>query len=442
MLYLIPYNLPNSRTSSDDKPTDEERKSVRFDLQRVAIQMSVTKFNGSDEDETEESDPDDQQGACGGSSSTSAARHAAAVLSLQQVLNRQGGANFEAVKKVDIEPRSSKVIGRRFVVENVSEKDHLEQQECRSLDNDDEIPPPSKFENVKNIDLVLKSDSEKSTPRSSDSRASFLDELRKNKEIMLDKMRKSEQRSKETEARLVTQSPWSSKMLRTLELSREGSKSPNSDSPSFALELTKASMLKDHEQELRALKQELDTRLEKMKKELEDEFNDQKLSLKASMQERLGELKKEMASKEEQEIQSLVAEMDELRAEKLKKVRSELEVCYEKERQDILTNLKSELDQRKRELLELRSQELAKLENEHERELDGDKQAKLGELEVTKQYAEKTENLRKELEKEFDTLRTELRTQQREKITKITEDHEKCLADILRDFRIDVSAIM
>jgi len=132
--------------------------------------------------------------------------------------------------------------------------------------------------------------------------------------------------------------------------------------------------------------------------------------------------------------------MDQVRLENLKKVRAELEVCYEKERQEILANLETELDERKRELLELRNQEMGKLENEHERDLGEEKLAKLNEYELRKQQNERIDALKKELDKEFEDLRNELRMQQREKITKFTEDHDQCLAEILRDFRMDVSA--
>lgn len=131
--------------------------------------------------------------------------------------------------------------------------------------------------------------------------------------------------------------------------------------------------------------------------------------------------------------------MDQARIENLKKVRTELEVCYEKERQEILANLKTELDERKRELLELRNQEMGKLENEHERDLSEEKLSKLNEYELRKQHTERIEALKRELDKELEDVRNELRMQQREKISKFTEDHEQCLAEILRDFRMDVS---
>lgn len=125
--------------------------------------------------------------------------------------------------------------------------------------------------------------------------------------------------------------------------------------------------------------------------------------------------------------------------ENLRKVKAELEVCYEKERQEILANLKTELDERKGELLELRNQEMGKLENEHERDLDEEKLAKLSEIKLSKQHQARIKTMKKELDKEFDELRKQLRAQQRENITKITEEHENRLVEILRDFRVNVS---
>ena len=143
--------------------------------------------------------------------------------------------------------------------------------------------------------------------------------------------------------------------------------------------------------------------------------------------------------KEEREIQKLIAEMDEAKLENLRKVKAELEVCYEKERQEILANLKTELDERKGELLELRNQEMGKLENEHERDLDEEKLAKLSEIKLSKQHQARIKTMKKELDKEFDELRKQLRAQQRENITKITEEHESRIVEILRDFRVNVS---
>ncbi|XP_011313626.1 putative leucine-rich repeat-containing protein DDB_G0290503, partial [Fopius arisanus] len=159
--------------------------------------------------------------------------------------------------------------------------------------------------------------------------------------------------------------------------------------------------------------------------------------MEKELEKKLAQIKRQLAEKEKDEIQRLITEMDDIRAENLKKIRSELEMCYEKERQDILENIKAELDERKKELLELRNRELQVLENEYEDTLDGDKSVKTVEQELTQQYNGRIEALKKELEQEFSDLKNTLRSQQREKIAKLTEDHEKCLADILRDFRVD-----
>jgi len=82
--------------------------------------------------------------------------------------------------------------------------------------------------------------------------------------------------------------------------------------------------------------------------------------------------------------------------------------CYEKERQEILANLETELDEKKKELLELRSQEMGKLENEHERDVGEEKLAKLNEYELREQCTERIESLKKGLEKEFEDLKNEL----------------------------------
>ncbi|XP_058798530.1 centrosomal protein of 164 kDa isoform X2 [Phymastichus coffea] len=427
--------LREKASEDDDKHADEERKSVRFDLQKVAIQSSVTKFNYSGSDEDESGDSQSIEERTGSLSSITAAKRAAAVLSLQQVLNRQGGAKFNVsnsfVKKVDVEVNKSKVVARRFVVENVSEEEHKQQSEDRSIDIDDEMVP-NKFYKIKNIDLLSKSDSEKTTPRSgTESKSSFLDDLRKSKEIMLENMRKSEIKVQNTEE---SETLWSKNVLKTLEFSRENNRQPIIENSALTLELSKNSMMNEHAEELRILKQELDTKIEKTKKFFEDEFNEQKLSLEASIKERLKELQKEMSEKEEKEIQKLVAYMDEARSENLKKVKNELEMCYEKERQDILMNLKGELDQRKRELLEIRSQEITKLESEHEKELGDEK-------EIVKQHNERIEQLKKELDAEFENIRTELNERKNEKITKMKEEHEKILADIVREFRVDEGSV-
>jgi len=281
---------------------------------------------------------------------------------------------------------------------------------------------------VKNIDIVSKSETDCSTAKSSDS-----DEIRKTK-LIIEKGRHATTR-------------FSNRQLEDDESSDVSRFSQNYAQKerfvrpkleySRSIDDMKVKMNREHEEEIEAFRIELDIKLQEKKKGLEENFVQQEILTQQFLDQRLEEVKQEMARKEEQEIQVLIAEMDQARLENLNKVRTELEVCYEKERQEILANLKTELDERKRELLELRSQEMGKLENEHERDLGEEKLAKLNEYELRKQHAERIEALKKELDKEFEDLRNELRIQQREKITKFTEDHEQCLAEILRDFRMD-----
>ncbi|KAJ8666999.1 hypothetical protein QAD02_008661, partial [Eretmocerus hayati] len=379
----------------EEKHLEEERKSVRFDLHRVDIQTAVTNFNESisDEDETGEASDAEDRGSSTNVSANIAVNHAQAVLSLKQVLNRKGGPSFET-----IDSRQHKFIGRRFVVENVSESEHLEQQESRSIDSEAEYAP-SGFENVRNIDLVSKSDSERTTPRSVDSKASFLEEIRRDKEIMLENMRKSKS------------SPRSN---------------PSEEGDRLSFELVRNSMVEEHVDEMRSLRLQLDSKLERAKTELETELAQQKRALETGLSEKLDELRREMALREKREIQKLVEEMDADRNETLRRVKAELEAEYEREREQLVT----EIVRKRRENLEKSS-----VDTEGEADSDGKMVEERRELEM--EHTERIESLRKELDREFDAVRMELRAQQRDKIAKITEDHEKCLTDILKDFRID-----
>ncbi|XP_053972469.1 centrosomal protein of 164 kDa [Hylaeus volcanicus] len=426
--------LREKQSEDDDRPADEERKSVRFDIEKEA-DIKFT-YSGSEDDWESESEEQNVR-----MSSTMLSK-VASILSSQrsssQSLDDENKEDSESKVEEDTRKSSSsdkaepsksngKVVGRRFVVQNVSESEHRTQMARDSVSRESSLDfvPPSKFDKVKNIDLVSKSETDCSVARSSDS-----DEFRRNKSRM-EKPKKSAIRFSKERQTVDDDTSDLSRIQQELELLRRH------NCETMNMNEMKAKLSKEHQEDIEVLKKEFDDKLELTRKELEENFLEQKKLLEENLNDRLEDLKREMAEKEEREIQRLIAEMDEARLENLKKVKAELEICYEKERQEILANLKTELDERKRELLELRNQEMGKLENEHERDLGEEKLAKLSELELTKQHTEKIEALKKELEKEFDELRAELRTQQREKITKITEDHEKCLAEILRDFRMD-----
>ncbi|XP_033209240.1 centrosomal protein of 164 kDa isoform X3 [Belonocnema kinseyi] len=427
----------------EERPTEEERKSVRFDLEKEP-EIKFT-YSGSDEDW--ESDSEEQKMRI---SAIANIKKVTSVFSLQSQtsdLTDDSPDNqtprdpffhptlpkLNPLERMDKFLKKSKVVGKRFVVENVDEGEHLTQVAKDKLNDIDDDLSPRKFSNVRNIDIVSKSETDSSIA----SRSSLLDEIRKSKELMLESMKLSDQKVKNSKQREKDNVYNLMKLKHELEAVKRDRESNTSSSPDEPKNLTNFILNKEHEETIKSLRAEFETKLEDKRKELEENFQEQKLALEKNLQEKLENLRKEMADKEEQDIKKLVSEMDETRDENLKKVKSELEVCYEKERQEILANLKAELDQRKRELLEIRNQEMEKLEIDHEKSLDDEKNAKLKEQDIAKQHSERLETMKNELDKEFDDLKTELRLQQREKITKITEEHEKCLAEILRDFRTD-----
>ncbi|XP_076171601.1 centrosomal protein 164 isoform X2 [Ptiloglossa arizonensis] len=408
----------------DERPVDEERKSVRFDIGKE-VDIKFT-YSGSEDDWESESEEQNVR------ISTTISNKVGSVMPLQksnsQSFDDENKEDSESKLEEDtrkssssekIEPakKSGKIVGKRFVVQNVSETEHRNQMARESVSRESSLDyvPTGKFDNVKNIDLVSKSETDCSVAKSSDS-DEFWRHKPKKSAIRFSKDRQTDDDDTSDFSRVNQQ------------LSQREEKNLNE---------LRTKLSNNYEKEIDSLKKEFDDQLEQTKKKLEENFLEQKKQLEKNLNDKLEDLKREMAEKEEREIQRLIAEMNEARSENLKKVRAELEVCYEKEKQEILANLKTELFERKRELLQLRNQEMGKLENEYERDLSEEKLAKLSELELTKQHAERIEMLKKVLEKEFDELRAELRAQQREKITKVTENHEKCLAEILRNFRID-----
>ena len=431
----------------EERPTEEERKSVRFDLEKEP-DIKFT-YSGSDEDWESESEEQNVR-----ISAIANIKKVTSVFSVQSQISDLANDSqsnpplrdiffhptlpkLNPLERMDKFLKKSKVVGKRFVVENVDESEHLTQVAKDKMNDIDDDFSPRKFSNVRNIDLVSRSETDSSIA----SRSSLLDEIRRSKELMLESMKLSDQKLENNKQREKENVYNLMKLKHDLEAVKRDRESNTSSSPDESKNLSKSILNKEHEEAIEALKAEFESKLEANKKELEENFREQKLALEKSLQEKLEKLRKEMTDKEEQEIKKLVNEMDEMRDENLKKMKSELEACYEKERQEILANLKTELDQRKHELLEIRNQEMEKLEIDHEKSLDDEKNAKLKEQEITKQHSERLETLKNELDKEFDDLKTELRLQQREKITKITEEHEKCLAEILRDFRTDVSLI-
>ncbi|XP_070168984.1 calponin homology domain-containing protein DDB_G0272472 isoform X2 [Polyergus mexicanus] len=439
--------LREKQLDDDDRPLDEERKSVRFDLEKE-INFNFTYSESEDDWESESEDKNLRISAVISNKITGSILSSRKPILQNSEDNNDDNKNEYSdekdwdqmdteinkqrlpLEKMESMSKNAKIVGKRFLVQNVSENEHHNQMTRNSLEIDNSLDylPNKLSEKVKNIDLVSKSETDCSTAKSSDS-----DEIRRTRSII-------------EKARHVTNrlSNWQLEDDESSDMSKVSHyygrkerfvRSNLEYSPS--IDDMKVKMNREHEKELEAFKIELEVKLQEKRKEFEENFAQQKLLIQQYLDQRLEEAKQEMVQKEEQEIQALIAEMDQARIENLKKVRTELEACYEKERQEILANLKIELDERKKELLELRNQEMGKLENEHERDLGEEKLAKLNEYELRKRQTESIEILKKELEKELEDLRNELRMQQREKITKFTEDHEQCLAEILRDFRMD-----
>ncbi|XP_011344265.1 centrosomal protein of 164 kDa isoform X2 [Ooceraea biroi] len=446
--------LREKQLEDDDRPLDEERKSVRFDLEKE-INIKFT-YSESEEDwESESEDKNPRTSAVISNKITGSILSPPINKPISQDVEDENEADNKndcpeknekdrdradpeinrrrlSLEKLESMSKNAKIVGRRFLVQNVSENEHRSQMTRNSLERDSSLDCLSNklSEKVKNIDLMSKSETDCSTIKSSDS-----EEIRRARSII----EKARQVANRLSNRQIDDDESS-------DVSRVGQTYAQKErfvrpklEYSRSIDDMKVKLNREYEREIEAFKIELEIKLQERKKELEENFTQQKILIQQFLDQRLEDVKQEMTQKEEQEIQELIAEMDQVRMENLKKVRTELEVCYEKEKLEMLTNLKTELDERRRELLELRNQEMGKLENEHERDLGEEKLAKLNEYELKKQHTERIEALKKELEKEFEDLRNELRMQQREKITKFTEDHDQCLAEILRDFRMDES---
>ncbi|XP_020282678.1 centrosomal protein of 164 kDa isoform X2 [Pseudomyrmex gracilis] len=441
--------LREKQLEDDDRPLDEERKSVRFDLEK---EINI-KFTYSESEEDWESESEDKNPRI---SAVVSNKITGSILSPRKPISETSSDNNDnnkneysdekdedktsleinrrrlSLEKIESVSKNAKIVGKRFLVQNVSENEHRSQmknaQNSLERDNSLEYLSNKLSEKVKNIDLVSKSETDCSITKSSDS-----DEMRRTRSII--------ERARNMTSRLSNRQPEDDVSSDVSRMSQNYAHKERYVRPkleySRSIDDMKVKMNREYEKEIEAFKIELEVKLQERKKEIEENFEQQNILLQRLSNQKLEEVKQELAQKEEQEIQALIAEMDQARIENLKKVRTELEVCYEKERQEILANLKTELDERKRELLELRNQEMGKLENEHERNLSEEKLSKLNEYELRKQHNEKIETLKKELDKELEDIRNELRLQQREKISKFTEDHEQCLAEILRDFRMD-----
>ncbi|XP_017887826.1 paramyosin isoform X2 [Ceratina calcarata] len=422
--------LREKQSEDDDRPVDEERKSVRFDIEKDAD----IKFTYSRSEDESDSDPEDQD-----SQMLALLSNKDINWSSLQKTNSQSPdeANEDAEDKVEemkynVESKKNgKIVGKRFVVQNVSENEHrkkfgvqaVSEKEHRlqmsrdilsrdslSRDSSLDYTYTNKFNKIKNIDLVSKSETDYSDS-----------ERRKNKSKDFSRTEQTDDDDTSDISRINPEFELSRRERNEIAGRLEQYKN---------LEETKIRLDEQYEKDVEMLKKEYEEKLERTRKELEEKFLEQKKLMDENVEDRMKDLTRELVEK------AFVTRMDDANSENLRKMKTELEISYEKEKQEMLENMKTELDEKKRELLELRIKEMGKLEDEHERDLSDEKHAKLNRIELSKLHSENIEALKKEFDDELEELRAQLQVQQKEKIAEITEEHEKHLCEILRDFKI------
>lgn len=133
--------------------------------------------------------------------------------------------------------------------------------------------PIKKFDRMKNIDLVSKSETDCSLPRSSDS-----DEFRRSRS-KVDKPKKAIGFS------------------RDMQSDDDDTPRANEEVETESYEELKAKLMRELPRDIELLKKEFEDKLEQTKMELEENFLEQKRLLQKNLNDRLEELKREMAEK-------------------------------------------------------------------------------------------------------------------------------------------------
>lgn len=290
--------------SIDDRPLDEERKSVRFDLEKE-INFNFT-YSESEEDwESESEDKNPRISAVISDKITGSILSPLKPTSQSSEDNNDDNKNDYSDEKdwnkmdseinkqrlplEKIEPMSNngKIVGKRFLVQNVSENEHHSQMTKNSLEMDNTLDylPNKLSEKVKNIDLVSKSETDCSTAKSSDS-----DEVRRTRSII--------EKARHATNRL---SNWQLEDDESSDMSKVSQQKERFVRPrleySRSIDDMKVKLNRVHEREIEAFKIELELKLQEKKKELEENFAQQKFLMQQLLDQRLEELKQEMAQK-------------------------------------------------------------------------------------------------------------------------------------------------
>jgi len=195
-----------------------------------------------------------------------------------------------SLEKLESVSKNAKIVGRRFLVQNVSENEHLSQMTKNNLEKDSSLDclPNKLGEKVKNIDLMSKSETDCSTIKSSDS-----EEIRRARSII----EKAKQVANRLSNRQVNEDGSS-------EVSRVGQSYAQKErfvwpklEYSRSIDDMKMKLNREHEKEIEALKIELEVKLQERKKELEDNFTQQKILIQQFLDQKLEEAKEEMTQK-------------------------------------------------------------------------------------------------------------------------------------------------
>lgn len=295
---------------TDDRPLDEERKSVRFDLEKE-INIKFT-YSESEEDSNSESEDKNPRITAVASNKVTGS-----ILLPQKPTSETSSDNNDdnnkneysdekdedktnseinrrrlSLEKIESISKNAKVVGRRFLVQNVSENEHRSQMKNapNSLEKDNSLEYVSSklSEKVKNIDLVSRSETDCSITKSSDS-----DEMRRTRSII--------ERTRNMTSRLSNrqlEDDVSSDVSRTSQnyAQKERYVRPKLEY-SRSVDDMKVKMNREYEREIEAFRIELEVKLQERKRELEEDFELQNIVLRGLLNKRVQEMKQEMAQK-------------------------------------------------------------------------------------------------------------------------------------------------
>lgn len=301
--YIIYIQIP-----TDDRPLDEERKSVRFDLEK---EINI-KFTYSESEEDWESESEDKNPR---TSAVVSDKVTGSILSPRKPISETSSDNNDdnkneysdekdedktnseinrrrlSLEKIESISKNTKIVGKRFLVQNVSENEHRSQmknaQNSLERDNSLEYLSNKLSEKVKNIDLVSKSETDSIT-KSSDS-----DEMRRTRSII--------ERARNMTSRLSNRQPEDDVSSDVSRMSQNYVHKERYVRPkleySRSIDDMKVKMNREYEKEIEAFKIELEVKLQERKKELEENFEQQNILLQRLSSQKLEEVKQELAQK-------------------------------------------------------------------------------------------------------------------------------------------------